>query len=146
MPEPPFVAPKITVQGIVSDPDQDAIVANVMGCCSTSTGSSGSESDAFQHQIIGKMPQMTTAQTMQVLSDAKTAWAGGTGTWPQMSLSERVQAIERFIDELGAQREIIVTTLMWEIGKNRKDSEAEFDRTVEFVQKVCNVTMMYHPN
>jgi acyl-CoA reductase-like NAD-dependent aldehyde dehydrogenase len=145
MPEPPFVAPKITVQGIVSDPDQYAIVANVMGCCSTGSDSESGD-DAFQHQIIGKMPQMTTAQTMQVLSDAKTAWAGGTGTWPQMSLSERVQAIERFIDELGAQRETIVTTLMWEIGKNRKDSEAEFDRTVEFVQKVCNVTMMYHRN
>jgi acyl-CoA reductase-like NAD-dependent aldehyde dehydrogenase len=141
MMEPPYVAPKITVKGIVSDPDQDVILADVMGCCSSG---SGSESDAFQHQIIGKMPQMTTAQTMQVLSDAKTAWAGGTGTWPQMSLSERVEAIERFIDELGAQRETIVTTLMWEIGKNRKDSEAEFDRTVDFVQKVCNVTMMYH--
>ncbi len=33
----------------------------------------------------------------------------------------------------------MVQTLMWEIGKNRKDAESEFDRTVEFCRKVMDV-------
>ena len=82
---------------------------------------------------------MSTEQTYKVLEDAKKAWKGGMGTWPQMTLKERVAAIENLISELGKSREAIVTTLMWEIGKNRKDAEAEFDRTVAFVKQVIEV-------
>jgi hypothetical protein len=130
---PPYVAPKITLHGSVSEPDEEAVLADVMGCCSISSADGDS---TFSNQSIGKIPQMSTEQTFEVLEDAKQAWKGGTGTWPQMSLKERVEAIESFLKELGGMREAIVTTLMWEIGKNRKDAEAEFDRTVDFAKQV----------
>jgi len=133
---PPYVDPKIMLHGAVSDPSESDIVADVIGCCAVSSADGES---VFSNQRIGELPQMSTAQTFEVLEDAKQAWNGGTGTWPQMSLKQRVEAIELFIRELGSKREEIVTTLMWEIGKNRKDAEAEFDRTVAFVQKVIEV-------
>lgn len=137
--ESPYVDPKITVHGSVADGNKDGLVlADVMGCCSIVSPDNGDDS-RFTNQIIGKIPQMSTEQTFEVLEDAKQAWKGGTGTWPQMSLKERLAAIEKFIDLLGEQREAIVTTLMWEIGKNRDDAEAEFDRTVGFAKQVIGV-------
>lgn len=119
----------------ISAGDKSMVLAQVQGCC----GISADDSLTFQPQIIGQMPQMNPEQTSQVLQDAKEAWNGGMGTWPQMSLKERIRAIEKFLLELATQRELIVQTLMWEIGKNRKDAEAEFDRTVEFCEKVIEV-------
>lgn len=136
--EMPFVSPKVTMKGQVMDisaGDKSMVLAQVQGCC----GISADDSLTFQPQIIGQMPQMNPEQTSQVLQDAKEAWNGGMGTWPQMSLKERIRAIEKFLLELATQRELIVQTLMWEIGKNRKDAEAEFDRTVEFCEKVIEV-------
>ena len=59
------------------------------------------------------------------------------GIWPQLSLKRRIEAIELFFDELvKTKREDIIQVLMWDIGKNRNDAEAEFDRTVSFAQQV----------
>jgi len=61
----------------------------------------------------------------------------GMGIWPQLSLKSRIQAIEHFFEELSkTKREEIIRVLMWEIGKNRDDAEAEFDQTVLFVKQV----------
>eukprot|EP00980_Cylindrotheca_fusiformis_P003744 scaffold831_cov109-Cylindrotheca_fusiformis.AAC.6 len=96
-----FVAPRLVLHGkVLSDDDDDSgdhpktIMDNVTGCCST--------------DVIGQIPQMDTSLTYQVLEDAKQAWNGGSGVWPQMSLSERIQAIQRFLNELSKQREAIV--------------------------------------
>lgn len=35
-------------------------------------------------------------------------------------------------------REEVVQLLMWEIGKNRADSEKEFDRTVAYIYDTIN--------
>ena len=35
-------------------------------------------------------------------------------------------------------REQVVVSLMWEIGKTRKDSENEFDRTVTYIRETIN--------
>ena len=138
--EAPFVAPKMMLDGSVFVPTENDVIADVMGCCSVASTSCTATGEAiFAHQKIGEMPQMSTEQTYKVLEDAKKAWKGGMGTWPQMTLKERVAAIENLISELGKSREAIVTTLMWEIGKNRKDAEAEFDRTVAFVKQVIEV-------
>eukprot|EP00591_Stephanopyxis_turris_P015426 CAMPEP_0195536176 /NCGR_PEP_ID=MMETSP0794_2-20130614/45607_1 /TAXON_ID=515487 /ORGANISM="Stephanopyxis turris, Strain CCMP 815" /LENGTH=483 /DNA_ID=CAMNT_0040669505 /DNA_START=44 /DNA_END=1491 /DNA_ORIENTATION=- len=72
---------------------------------------------------------------MTVLESAKRAWNGGAGTWPQMSLAGRIEALEKLFLKLADKREEIVSILMWEIGKNRKDAEAEFDRTVSFAEQ-----------
>ena len=80
---------------------------------------------------IGKMPQFSTEDALKVLSQAVKAWDGGSGAWPQMSMEERCTALETFFDELLKKKEELVTILMWEIGKNHKDAEAEIDRTVQ---------------
>lgn len=146
--EAPFVSPKIMLHGLVSNPKQEEFeLADVNGCCAMDADSCESPNDnnqkitpgKLQQQVIGQIPQMNEAQTLQVLEDAKQAWDRGSGTWPQFSLQQRVQAIETFIEQLRAKREEIVVTLMWEIGKNRSDAESEFDRTLSFVQQVGEV-------
>lgn len=134
--EVPYIPPRMTLHGQVMDVTaKDSIVLlDVHGCCDVSE-----DGNLFRPQKIGQMPQMNPEQTTQVLQDAKAAWNGGMGVWPQMSLQDRIAAIERLLTELAIQREHIVLTLMWEIGKNRKDAEAEFDRTMEFCHKVIDV-------
>jgi acyl-CoA reductase-like NAD-dependent aldehyde dehydrogenase len=130
--EIPFITPKVMYGGTVHDVEIEGgefSVATVEGCCE----------DNYTPRIIGEMPQMNEEQTKRVLEDAKQAWNGGMGTWPQMSLKERWNAIDNFLRELSLQRELIVQTLMWEIGKNRMDAETEFDRTVEFCRKVMEI-------
>lgn len=81
------------------------------------------------------MPQMTTQESLGVLSDAKKGWDNGNGTWPQMSLRQRIKAIQSFVSSLEASRDRIIDTLMYEIGKNYKDAAAEFDRTITFIHE-----------
>ncbi len=111
------------------DPSADTSVVEVLGCCGTREDSS-----LYKPQVIGRMPQMTEEQAMAVLQDAKQAWNGGSGVWPQMSLGERIDAIKKFIMELKSSRDAIINVLMWEIGKNTPDATAEFDRTVQFIE------------
>lgn len=132
-----FVTPKLTLHGKVIDSHKEAMDAGVSGCCS-------SDGAVLQPEEIGKIPQMSTELTMEVLDDAKKAWKGGSGTWPQMSLKERMTAITNLLEELKTQRETIVRTLMWEIGKNRKDAESEFDRTMQFCNQLLD-TITKHP-
>ncbi|KAL3923904.1 MAG: hypothetical protein SGILL_001370 [Bacillariaceae sp.] len=122
-----------------TDGDTDTAIsniANVHGCC----GVDEENKDSFTRPMIGRMPQMTSAQTLAVLQDAEEAWKGGSGEWPQMSLRQRLDAIDDFLTDLETnQREKMVQVLMWEIGKNRKDAESEFDRTIAFGRQVMDV-------
>jgi glyceraldehyde-3-phosphate dehydrogenase (NADP+) len=129
--EIPFITPKVTLGGVVQNVEEggEFVLTEVEGCCDAD----------YKPRPIGQMPQMNPQQTSQVLEDAKQAWNGGMGTWPQLSLRERLTAIDNFLVELSREREVIVQTLMWEIGKNRKDAEAEFDRTIDFCRKVMQV-------
>lgn len=140
---PPSVPAKTFFNGIIQE-NYDGELANVYGCC---TLPSDDECDAsvnqnqhrqFSRALIGQMPQFTTEQALQALQSAVEAWDGGSGIWPQMSLSARIQAVENFLNELQHKREEIVNVLMWEIGKNRPDAEAEFDRTLQFAEKTID--------
>jgi glyceraldehyde-3-phosphate dehydrogenase (NADP+) len=42
--------------------------------------------------------------------------------------------MERFVNKMIEKRDEVVKLLMWEIGKNLKDSEKEFDRTVIYIK------------
>ena len=121
------------------DDSGEFVLATVDGCCDVAKSPGDSNDSYYTPRRIGQMPQMNAQQTLQVLEDAKQAWKGGMGQWPQMSFRERWNAIDNFLMELSKEREVMVQTLMWEIGKNRKDAEAEFDRTVEFCRKVMDV-------
>lgn len=112
-------------------------LADVVGCCSTSLSDGCSSSkDAMKRAIIGKMPQFTSQQSLITLQSAISAWDGGAGTWPQMTLTDRIKAVQTFIQHLQSKRSEIVTALMYEIGKNQVDAESEFDRTMQFTKQV----------
>ena len=84
--------------------------------------------------IIGTMAQMSESDALAAVEVAKAAWAGGQGAWPQMSASQRIEALQKIIDSLLERREEIVNVLIWEICKNVADAEAEFDRTITFTR------------
>jgi hypothetical protein len=150
---PPYVSPKLMHDGIITtdfDGDNSSSnsvsgtpLADVYGCCTiegdgvVSSFSKDPNVVSLKRPLIGKMPQMSKDQTLAVLKDAETAWDGGRGMWPQMSLRQRVDAITNLLNDLETnQREVMVRALMWEIGKNRKDAEAEVDRTIAFGRQV----------
>ena len=124
---PPMVVAPLLNSNTKQKNKTSATVANVMGCCASLVDSP---------TVIGQMPQMTTDEALEVLDIAKDAWKGGSGTWPQMSLRDRVKAIQTFMTVLQEQRTAIIEVLMWEIGKNLQDATSEFDRTMQFIQKL----------
>lgn len=84
--------------------------------------------------IIGRTAQMDVCDGEKILKSAKVAWDNGAGTWPQMTANERIGAMKRVVESLKEVREEIVHVLTWEIAKSVSDAEAEFDRTVAFVE------------
>ena len=148
---PPFINPKLMIQGEIKssfDGVEKTPLVDVHGCCTSSlpvdecndSKKDASTTISFAQPIIGKMPQLSTEQTLQIMKDAETAWDGGSGVWPQLPLRERLDAIERLLKDLETnQREKMVQVLMWEIGKNRKDAESEFDRTIKFSRDAMQV-------
>ena len=53
--------------------------------------------------------------------------------WPTARMESRINSIQLFRDKMLAQREVVCRLLMWEIGKNWADSQAEFDRTIQYI-------------
>lgn len=85
-------------------------------------------------KVLGKLPALGAKEALEALAAAKKAWDMGAGEWPAARPAERIAAVEKFLDGMVKQRETVVRLLMWEIGKTRKDSESEFDRTVVYVR------------
>ena len=92
------------------------------------------DSATNKRTVIGAMAQMTEKEALDAVASAKAAWAGGQGTWPQMSAADRIAALEKVVESLLERREEIVNVLIWEICKNVPDAEAEFDRTITFTR------------
>lgn len=84
-------------------------------------------------QVIGKTPQMDSATALQALDAALSAYNLGQGYWPTRSVAERIAHVEKFLARMRTVRNEVVNLLMWEIGKTRKDSEKEFDRTCDYI-------------
>jgi glyceraldehyde-3-phosphate dehydrogenase (NADP+) len=84
--------------------------------------------------VIGRIAVQDEKSALAAADAAKKAWDNGTGEWPQMSLAERIAAIKRVVEELKLVRQDIVNCLIWEICKTKADAEAEFDRTMVFIQ------------
>ncbi|CAA9284306.1 MAG: Glyceraldehyde-3-phosphate dehydrogenase, putative [uncultured Adhaeribacter sp.] len=84
-------------------------------------------------KVIGSYPLLTEKEALQALDAAVQAYNNGRGTWPTMSVNERIACIERFTKMLIDRKKEIVNLLMWEIGKSAADSEKEVDRTVEYI-------------
>ncbi len=84
--------------------------------------------------IIGTTPLLTEKESLEALDAALLAYNNGTGEWPTMSVTKRINHVEHFLSEMKKQRAIVVKLLMWEIGKNLIDSQKEFDRTCIYIE------------
>lgn len=84
--------------------------------------------------ILGKIHKLDKATALNLVDVAYKAFDLGRGKWPCCTVAERLDATQKFLTEMQKVREQVVVSLMWEIGKTRKDSENEFDRTVIYIQ------------
>lgn len=146
----PFVSARTLINGVVREENGKGMpLSDVYACCTSAqecaTNEDGSNNCTTDNNVllsrtkIGALPQFSQAQALGVLGDAKKAWDGGAGVWPQMSIKERIAAVEALVATLRKDhREAIVEILMWEIGKNRSDAESEFDRTMIFIEKAID--------
>ncbi|MCZ7649334.1 MAG: NADP-dependent glyceraldehyde-3-phosphate dehydrogenase [Planctomycetota bacterium] len=85
-------------------------------------------------RLIGRAATLTAEEAARAMQAAVRAYDRGRGKWPQMKVAERIHCVEHFAELMEGTREEVVRLLMWEIGKTRKDSEKEFDRTVEYIR------------
>lgn len=83
---------------------------------------------------LGSYPKLTQNEANMALDSAVKAYNMGMGEWPQMCISKRIEAIENFTFKMIEKRDEVVNLLMWEIGKSLKDSQKEFDRTVDYIK------------
>jgi acyl-CoA reductase-like NAD-dependent aldehyde dehydrogenase len=84
----------------------------------------------FTQQVLGLYPLLSKKEAAEALDAAVAAYNNGRGSWPMMSVEERIQHIQRFVMAMKAVRGEVVKWIMWEIGKNTEDAEKEFDRTL----------------
>ncbi|GFM50284.1 glyceraldehyde-3-phosphate dehydrogenase [Pseudomonas cichorii] len=99
-------------------------------CLRTETG--------LEPVILGSTPLLDAETAMTALDAAVQAYDRGQGRWPTMRVVERIQHVESFLKRMREQRRAVVNLLMWEIGKNLKDSEKEFDRTCDYIVDTIN--------
>lgn len=85
-------------------------------------------------QKIGQFPLLNQETVSSALEAAVNAYNHGRGKWPTMSVGQRIECLQDFAYRMKEKRSIVVTLLMWEIGKSYKDSCKEFDRTVDYIE------------
>jgi len=86
---------------------------------------------------LGRYPLMTEEASLESLQAALRAYDRGCGTWPTMSVAERIERMEAFIPRMQAVRDQVVRLILWEIGKTLPDARKEFDRTVDYIRDTC---------
>jgi glyceraldehyde-3-phosphate dehydrogenase (NADP+) len=89
--------------------------------------------DKIEQKILGYTPLLNSDEAMLALDAAVKAYDLGHGTWPTMSVTDRITHVEKFLVHMKERRNEVVNLLMWEIGKPLKDSEKEFDRTYDSI-------------
>ncbi|MCS4064143.1 NADP-dependent glyceraldehyde-3-phosphate dehydrogenase [Pseudomonas putida] len=88
--------------------------------------------------VLGSAPLLDAETALTALDAAVHAYDKGRGAWPNMRVAERIQHVETFLARMREKRQAVVKLLMWEIGKNLKDSEKEFDRTCDYIVDTIN--------
>src|SRR5882672_3255939 len=73
----------------------------------------------LEQKIIGSTPLLTPVEAMHALDAAVAAYDLGHGLWPSMTVTERIEHVEKFLAKMREQRSTVVTLLMWEIGKTQ---------------------------
>lgn len=82
---------------------------------------------------IGEAPLLSPEASLEALEAAKRAYANGRGAWPTMPVTERIRCLRQFTDAMEQRRTEIVRLLMLEIGKSRREAEAEFNRATSYI-------------
>ncbi len=83
---------------------------------------------------LGEYPRLTGKEAMEAVEAAERAFDNGRGLWPTMSVRQRIRHVEEFAARMQEKRHEVIKLIMWEIGKSRKDSIKEFDRTVKYIK------------
>ena len=91
------------------------------------------EGNVCTQKILGSTPLLTSKESLEALDAAVKAYDLGNGLWPTLSVTERIEHVEKFLADMREKRNEVVKLLMWEIGKTLKDSEKEFDRTCDYI-------------
>ncbi|WP_413584410.1 aldehyde dehydrogenase family protein [Bdellovibrio sp. HCB274] len=87
---------------------------------------------------IGTTPHVSAEVLAEAVQAASRAWGQGLGAWATARMEERINAVIAFRNGMQENRELICRLLMWEIGKNWNDSQAEFDRTIQYIDDTVN--------
>jgi glyceraldehyde-3-phosphate dehydrogenase (NADP+) len=87
---------------------------------------------------LGKFPLLSEKEALEALDAALNAYAHGTGLWPTLSVTERIDHMKNFVQRMKEKKESVVKLLMWEIGKSFSDSTKEFDRSVEYIEETID--------
>jgi glyceraldehyde-3-phosphate dehydrogenase (NADP+) len=91
------------------------------------------EGNSYKQKVIGSTPLLTSKESLDALDAAVKAYDLGHGLWPTLSVTQRIEHVEKFLSAMRSKRDEVVKLLMWEIGKSLKDSEKEFDRTCDYI-------------
>jgi glyceraldehyde-3-phosphate dehydrogenase (NADP+) len=83
---------------------------------------------------LGSYPVGGVEEAEEALAAAVAAYDEGRGVWPTMTVADRIACMQSFTNQMVANRQEVVSLIMWEIGKSQADSEKEFDRTVEYIR------------
>jgi glyceraldehyde-3-phosphate dehydrogenase (NADP+) len=83
---------------------------------------------------IGSYPLLEAEQSIEALDAACRAYDNGRGSWPTMSVVNRIRQVEKFAYRMKEKRDEVVNLLMWEIGKTLADAQKEFDRTIDYIR------------
>lgn len=92
-----------------------------------------SSTEKYERTILGSIPDLGEKEAMDALEGALGAYDQGKGIWPTMKVSDRIECMEKFVEQMKTKRDQVVKLLMWEIGKSLPDSIKEFDRTVDYI-------------
>ncbi|MBI5520436.1 MAG: aldehyde dehydrogenase family protein [Desulfovibrio sp.] len=86
-----------------------------------------------ERALLGSCPAHDAAVGEEALRAACAAWDQGLGPWPNLAAGERLACVEDFRRRMLEKRAEVVRLMVWEICKSAKESEQEFDRTVEYI-------------
>jgi glyceraldehyde-3-phosphate dehydrogenase (NADP+) len=89
---------------------------------------------AEEGTLIGTAPLLDTPAALEALAVAVWSYDNGRGTWPILSVGERIRCMQRFAAAVRKKKEQVVRLLMWEIGKSVKEATAEFDRALAYIR------------
>ncbi len=91
------------------------------------------DNSGLKRKRLGSFPILGEKESFEALDAARQAYDLGRGVWPTMPVKKRIEHMLKFTKMMKEQKANVVKFLMWEIGKTYKDSEKEFDRTVEYI-------------